>query len=230
MALPPLFPVTVRQTELVANGQVLLQIEAPKEILESHRIGGQYAFFQPTDDAKANPMALASPPGAAHIALLMKVPDDRVEATLALSGAGAKMSAAAGPGFPLDAAKGKDLLLCAVGSAIAPIRSALLGAIDRKDEWTRLSLLYGVRSDGDFAFGAEFDEAESGGVTVVRTLSRPEAEWKGPRGRVQAHLEALVPAPEKTVAFVCGMGPMQTEVKAALVELGVPEESIFFNF
>ncbi len=230
MALPPLHPVAIRSAELVATGQVLLALEAPPALTESHRVGGQYAFFQPTDTSKPNPMAIASAVGAPVMMLLMKVPEEKIKETLALEGTTAKMSEATGPGFPLAQAKGRDLLLCTVGSAIAPMRSALMGALARRDQFTKLSLLYGARKDGDLAFADDLDAASMGGVDVIRTLTDGSDHWRGKRGRVQEHLESVVKKPAETTAFVCGMGEMQDEVKAELVKLGVPEDRVLFNF
>ena len=146
MAQPPLFDVLVKDARLEAAHQVLLTVDAQKTaVVQTHRQPGQYAFVQLFDDAKAYPIALANPPGESAIELLVKVAPEAIETTLALKGQAIKMSEAAGPGYPLSGAQGRDLLLVAVGSAIAPIRATLLEALKTPNAFSAITLVYGVR-------------------------------------------------------------------------------------
>ncbi|MCA9518949.1 MAG: hypothetical protein KC635_28630 [Myxococcales bacterium] len=135
-----------------------------------------------------------------------------------------------GPGFPLEDAVGRDLLLVAVGTAAAPLRSALVEALTRRGDFGRVAFVHGVRHLGDVCFAAEHDAWRRQGVDVRVVLSRPaDADaWRGPVGWVQEHLADLVtPA---TTAFVVGMPAMEAATEARLLELGVARGAIHNNF
>src|ERR1043166_7607869 len=52
----------------------------------------------------------------------------------------------AGHGFKLDAMSGRDLVLVAMGTGVAPLRSALRHVLKRKDKFGQLVVLYGART------------------------------------------------------------------------------------
>src|SRR5690242_8602121 len=58
----------------------------------------------------------------------------------------------AGRGFPLDQHKHRDLVFVAMGTGVAPLRSALRHCLKRKDEFGRLVVLYGARTPDDFCY------------------------------------------------------------------------------
>ena len=64
----------------------------------------------------------------------------------------------AGHGFALDGRKGKDLVFVAMGTGVAPLRSALRHVLKRKGEFGQCVVLYGARTPDDFCFR---DETES---------------------------------------------------------------------
>jgi NAD(P)H-flavin reductase len=54
--------------------------------------------------------------------------------------------------FALDEQKGKDLVFVAMGTGVAPLRSALRHVLRRKNEFGRLVVLYGARTPDDFCY------------------------------------------------------------------------------
>ena len=61
----------------------------------------------------------------------------------------------AGHGFELDQMKGRDLVFVAMGTGVAPLRSALRHVLKRKDEFGKLFVLYGARTPDDFCYRDE---------------------------------------------------------------------------
>jgi len=55
-----------------------------------------------------------------------------------------------GRGFRIDEIKGRDLVFVAMGTGVAPLRSALRHVLQRKDEFGQLVVLYGARTPDDF--------------------------------------------------------------------------------
>src|SRR4051812_46580831 len=56
----------------------------------------------------------------------------------------------AGHGFDLDRLQQRDLVFVAMGTGVAPLRSALRHVLQRKDEFGKLVVLYGARTPDDF--------------------------------------------------------------------------------
>lgn len=229
MATPELHTIVVKSTHLEAEGQVLLSLDVTGTPLEgTHERPGQYTFLQAQPEGKAYPFAIASPPSPTELEVLMKVPGERVDATLELKTV--KAAPAAGPGYPLDRAEGKHLVFLAVGSAIAPIRSALMTAAKSPARFASIILIYGVREEAQFAFAADLSTAESAGARIVKTLSQPSGPWSGDVGRVQTLLKRELKAPTETVVCICGMPEMERDVRETLVGLGVAAASIHSNY
>jgi NAD(P)H-flavin reductase len=135
-----------------------------------------------------------------------------------------------GSGFPVEAYKGKDLVFVAMGTAIAPIRSALLHAIERRERFGQITLIYGARSPEDFAFTAEVDAWRTADVRVALTVTQPRSEWAGATGRVQAMATEAVRDALEPIAFVCGSGEMMDETAEVLAAAGLSRERILRNY
>ncbi|MBC7911668.1 MAG: hypothetical protein H7Y30_14275, partial [Pyrinomonadaceae bacterium] len=57
-----------------------------------------------------------------------------------------------GHGFQLDEQRGKDLVFVAMGTGVAPLRSALRHAIRHKEDYGQLVVLYGARTPAHFCY------------------------------------------------------------------------------
>jgi NAD(P)H-flavin reductase len=56
-------------------------------------------------------------------------------------------------------------------------------------------------------------------------LTQPTEDWKGPVGRITQYTDAL---PDNNIdAYICGSNQMVEDIKARLIEKGVPKEQIF---
>src|SRR5205085_185595 len=95
-----------------------------------------------------------------------------------------------GHGFALREHKGSDLVFVAMGTGVAPLRSALRHVLKHRAEFGQLVVLYGARTPDDFCYGDEVDEWEAAGVELRRVISRPDGhDWSGPTGYVQSLLD-----------------------------------------
>ena len=177
--------------------------------------------------------ALASSPDALPRAeVLVKRGGAVADALLALTpGARISVRGPVGHGFDLDACKGRSLALIGVGSAIAPLRSALLYALARRADYDRVAVVYGVRRPEDLCFRSEWPAWEAAGVELHPVVSGSAAgPWKGRRGRIQLHLDEALVGFGGGVALVCGMPPMMDETAASLGELGFRRRDILRNY
>ncbi len=198
----------------------------------SHRLPGQVVRIRtPAGEAR---FALASAPAPDHRAdLLVKRGSPVADAVVAAAPGGTlEVTAPFGLGFPADEADGRDVLLFAAGSGIAPIRSLVQHLLARRHRYGRATLFYGQRRRADFAYRGEHPDWERSGIRVVLCPSREDDAWPGPRGHVQEVARSLAfggASPGDSVAFVAGMHAMVAGVRAVLGKAGVPPDRIHVN-
>jgi sulfhydrogenase subunit gamma (sulfur reductase) len=180
--------------------------------------------------------ALASAPDpAARADLLVKRGGKVADALVAGAAAGGplQLTEPFGNGFPVEAALGRDMLLFAAGSGIAPVRALVQHVLGHRERFNRVTLFYGQRHGAEFAYRREGLAWERGGVRVVLCPSQADDAWEGVRGRVQEVARTLAfggSAPGETCAFVSGMAAMVDDVRHTLAEAGVPKERVYSNF
>ena len=136
-----------------------------------------------------------------------------------------------GKGFPIDSYAGRDLLIEAVGSAIAPMRSVIRSIVRRRSDFGRVRAIFGARYPTDFPFTHEFEAWREAEVEIELTLSRPEGtSWSGRSGYVTAHSEEALRELDQPVALVCGMKDMMRECTDELCRLGVEACDVLTNY
>jgi len=225
-------PATVTARTPAADGltDLVLDIQGTP-LVGTHAHPGQYVRLR-LPGQEAGLFAIASPPEPQgdRWEFLLKdgspLPDALIRLPL---GAQVQVTAPEGQGFPLERARGHDLLLFATGSGISAIRPVIASVRRERDAFGRVKLYFGARTPAAFAYQDELHAWEDGGIQVVRTVSQPGASgWQGLTGYVQAHLgeEPL----DDALAFVCGQASMVRGVMEALSERGVPATRVFFNY
>jgi NAD(P)H-flavin reductase len=189
------------------------------------RAGGSEGFF-----------ALASAPDPGGVAELLlkrggRVADAAIAA--AVPGGALEVTRPFGNGFPVEEAEGRDVLLFAAGSAIGPIRALIQHVGVHRARFGRVTLFYGQRHGGEFAYRADHLDWERRGVRVVLCPSGEDDAWQGLRGRVQEVARSLAfggASPGDAVAFVAGMHAMVEDVRDTLAAAGIPPERVHANF
>ena len=137
----------------------------------------------------------------------------------------------AGHGFPLAECKGKDLVFVAMGTGVAPLRSALRHVLRRKPDFGQLVVLYGARTPDDFCYSYEIDSWEDAGVELRQVISRPDGhDWSGPTGYVQSLLDHVLPDLQSPVALICGSLEMIDQTRDRLMRMGFAPPEILTNY
>jgi len=211
-----------------------LRLELPAPLATRHERPGQVVKVR-TQAGEAY-FALASAPSAEGRAdLLVKRGGKVADAAVAQAtpGGALEISAPFGNGFPVAEARGRDVLLFAAGSGIAPIRSLIQYLMADRDAFGRITLFYGQRHGADFAYLHEHLAWERRGVRVVLCPTAEDSAWPGVRGRVQEVASTVAfggSVPTDGVAFVCGMTAMVEEVRVTLARAGIPPARVHANF
>lgn len=177
-----------------------------------------FAFASAPEDAELE-VLVKQKMGASNLIFEMKA-GDRIE-----------LLEVAGHGFALDDQRGKDLVFVAMGTGVAPLRSALRHVLNRKDEFGQLVVLYGARTPDDFCFRDETDSWEDAGVELRQVVSRPDGhDWSGPTGYVQSLLDHVLPNLKSPVALICGSLEMIEQTRDRLGQMGFKPDEILTNY
>jgi NAD(P)H-flavin reductase len=132
--------------------------------------------------------------------------------------------------FPVDEWKGKNLLFIAGGIALPPMRCVIWNALDRRDDFGNITIVYGARSVEDLVYKYELDEWKNRpDVTLFITVDPggETPEWKGEIGFVPAIVEKAAPAAQNTIAIVCGPPIMIKYTFPVLEKLGFADKDIY---
>lgn len=132
--------------------------------------------------------------------------------------------------FPLDEWKGKNLLFVAGGIALPPMRCVIWNALDRREDFKDITIVYGAKSVNDLVYKEELKEWENRPDVNLITTVDPGGEtpdWTGKVGFVPSVLEAAAPASADSVAIVCGPPVMIKFTFPVLEKLGFADENIY---
>jgi len=132
--------------------------------------------------------------------------------------------------FPMDEWKGKNLLFIAGGIALPPMRCVIWNALDTRDNFKNVQILYGAKSVDDLVYKNELKEWEERpdvNLTLTVDPGGETPEWKGEIGFVPSVLEKLNPSAENTIAIVCGPPVMIKFTFPVLDKLGFKAENIY---
>ncbi|HKY30826.1 MAG TPA: hypothetical protein VJM12_23100 [Pyrinomonadaceae bacterium] len=137
----------------------------------------------------------------------------------------------AGHGFALDEQKNKDLVFIAMGTGVAPLRSALRHVLRRREDYGQLVVLYGARTPDDFCYRDETETWKDEGVELRQVISRPDGhDWSGPTGYVQSLLDHVLPSLKSPIALICGSPEMIEQTCDRLQQMGFAPEEILTNY
>ena len=192
---------------------------------------GQVAILRVHQEDPAY-FAFASSPEDPELEILVK---QTIGASVALfqmnDGDTVELLGVAGNGFDLDAQAGRDLVFVAMGTGVAPLRSALRCVMNRRQRFGQVVVLYGARTPDEFCYREEVDEWEEAGVELRRVISRPDGhDWSGRTGYVQSLLDHVLPDLQAPVALVCGSREMIAQTRDRLQQMGFAAEDILTNY
>lgn len=135
-----------------------------------------------------------------------------------------------GSSWPLDSARGRDVVIVAGGIGLAPLRSVIWHALTRRADFGKVVLLYGTRTPEDLLFRAELRAwSKQRDLDVHITVDRATGRWRGNVGVVTTLVGHAPFEPKNAVAFVCGPEVMMRFVSLELRKRGVPEAQIYLS-
>ena len=134
-----------------------------------------------------------------------------------------------GQPWPVEYLEGSDVVVAAGGIGLAPLRSAVLWLLARRERYGRLMLLYGARAPDQLLYPDELEEWRDRGLEVLVTVDSAGPEWLGNVGVVtKLARRAELDAP-RTAVLCCGPEVMMKFMVTALVRVGVGTERIYVS-
>ena len=135
-----------------------------------------------------------------------------------------------GSTYPVEAAKGKDLVFICGGIGLVPQRSFIRYALNHRADYGDITVLIGTKCHDMRLFREEIAVwEERKDMTVMETIDEGHDCWNGNVGVVTALIPKVESHLPNSQILVCGPPIMYKFVLMALAEAEVPEENIFVN-
>jgi len=134
-----------------------------------------------------------------------------------------------GSAWPIDEAKGRDVLVIAGGLGLAPLRPVILRVLGNRADYGRVTILYGARTPADLLYRRELESWRGRfDVRVEAIVDRAGTDWFGQVGVVTRLLDSVPIHPDDAV-FVCGPEIMMRFVALELEKRAMPREAIWIS-
>ncbi|MDR3636377.1 MAG: FAD/NAD(P)-binding protein [Isosphaeraceae bacterium] len=134
-----------------------------------------------------------------------------------------------GSAWPLDEARGRDVILAAGGLGLAPLRPAVKALLAERSRYGRLTLLYGARQPADLLYTREYEDWRRQGLELLVTVDRADAQWRGLVGVVPRLFSRLTIDPGRTMVLTCGPEIMMRVAVHEALDRGITAEDVFVS-
>jgi NAD(P)H-flavin reductase len=136
-----------------------------------------------------------------------------------------------GNGYPIEEIAGNDVLLAAGGLGMAPLRSLLWYALDHRDKFNNITLMYGTKRPEDMLFREELTAlVDRTDINCLLTVDAdPSGTWKNHVGLLPTLFDHAKIDPLRTYAAVCGPPVVYKFILRRLLELGFPKNHILMS-
>jgi len=126
-----------------------------------------------------------------------------------------------GNSFPMDAFKGKNLIVLGGGIGGAPLRPVIQTVLDQRADYGHLTILWAARNPSLLVFTDEYDEWRAAPDTNLHlTVDQADEKWDHNVGLITQLLEKVAPSPENAVTITCGPPIMIYYVTRMLAQMG----------
>lgn len=136
-----------------------------------------------------------------------------------------------GSHFPMDKLEGRDLLFVSGGIGLVPMRSAIHYALDNRQKYGKITILFGARDINQRLFTDELAEwAKRPDIQFLETVDVGHPTWKGNVGVITTLFAQLKDIDrEKTTAFIVGPPVMYKFVVVELYKLDIQNRDILVS-
>ncbi|MEM4397240.1 MAG: FAD-dependent oxidoreductase [Candidatus Woesearchaeota archaeon] len=194
---------------------------------------GQYGIFEHKTESEIirRSYSFSSSPTENHLAITVRlIPNGKMTSHLFNLNIGDTLTFNAPFGkFTME--NKENVVFIGGGSGVTPFRSMIKCALDLKLN-TKITLIYGARSPKDILFNDEFHSfLTNPNFKLFLTVDKPDETWKFHTGFIDSYFikEATFNDLQNRDYFLCGPPIMLTNIKNALISLGVKEQNIILD-
>jgi len=135
-----------------------------------------------------------------------------------------------GSQWPIDAARGHDVVLVCGGIGLAPLRPVIYHLLGHRADYGRIALLMGARSPADLLFRAELEAwSKRTDFQVLVSVDRPDPAWRGGVGLVTSLFPSIQFDWAKTIGLTCGPEIMMRFVQREFARRGVSDDRVYLS-
>ena len=211
----------------------ILKLSVPEDF--SFRAGQYVSISVPLDGKKLRrPYSIASPPkrdGVIElcIKLIENGPASEYVKTLS-EGDEIELFGPAGKFIIFRDSLQKDIVFVAVGTGITPFASMIPNLLENGFK-NKIILIKGFRHEENILYDNELEilKRKHKNFEFHNILSQPKNSKFENKGYVQDFLGKYISNISKSDIYICGLSPMINSVKEKAIEMGVPENRIFFE-
>jgi NAD(P)H-flavin reductase len=131
--------------------------------------------------------------------------------------------------WPLEQLTRCDVVLAAGGIGLAPVRPLIYHLIRQRQDFGRVTLLYGARRPSDLLYMREFPAWRDAGLEILVTVDLGDADWNGQIGVVPGLFDHLSLEPGRTRVVTCGPEIMMRFVALAGLERGIAAQHVYLS-
>ena len=135
-----------------------------------------------------------------------------------------------GTSWPMEAARGRDVIIVAGGIGLAPLRPVIYEVLRNRGDYRRLVIIYGARSPRDLLYRRELAAwARQNETQALVTVDYGGLSWHGHVGVVTTLFKYARLHPAQSVALVCGPEIMMRFVTRELEARGLSRNDIYLS-
>jgi len=135
-----------------------------------------------------------------------------------------------GTPWPLEQARGRDVVIVAGGIGLAPLRGAIYSVLAERGDYGNVVLLYGTRTPEDILYRQQLERLRARfDVEIHVTVDRGSPSWHGNVGVVTTLIHKAPFTSRNAVAMICGPEVMMRFTANELQRRGVPTSSIYVS-
>jgi sulfhydrogenase subunit gamma (sulfur reductase) len=132
-----------------------------------------------------------------------------------------------GVGWPLEDARGRDIIIVTGGLGCAPVVGAIEYIFRRRAQYGAVKILHGVKTPHDLVFRERFDRwRRHPNTEVLLTSDQPDKTWRYHVGVVTELFEQVSMDPAKSLVLMCGPEIMMRLGVPILMRRGIPAAAI----
>lgn len=135
-----------------------------------------------------------------------------------------------GISWPVEDARGRDVVIVAGGLGLAPLRPAIYHVLAHRELYGKVVILVGMRNPSEILYRQLLEEWRARlDVALEVTVDRSDATWHGHVGVVPSLISRVDFDVANAVAMVCGPEVMMRFTANVLGDAGMPLERIYLS-